>query len=349
MKTLKDFNFIDKKVLVRCDFNVPVSDTGEILDGFRIVQALPTVKYLLENKAKVILMSHLGEPEGKVVEILKLNKVAERLSELLGVMVTKLNDCVGQEVENKVLSLKSGEVLLLENLRFHQEETNNEYLFAEALASLADIYVNEAFSVCHRKNASVALLPNYLPACAGFLLEKEIVNLDKVLENPARPMTAIVGGKKVETKSKFINEISAIADFVLIGDLLEKEIIEKRVLLSYPERVFSAKDHLEDKGIEEPTIKLFKEKIMQSKTVVWNGPLSYTEEQKYAKGTLEIANAIIESKAFSVVGGGETVEFLQKSGIMSSFSHVSTGGGAMIAYLSREKLPGIEALQNSIN
>lgn len=358
-KTLKDYNFENKKVLVRCDFNVPINETGEILDDFRITQALPTIKYLIEKNAKVILMSHLGEPEaclpvgvGKCDENFKLDNVAKKLSELLNLKVLKLDDCIGEEIKKQVENLKGGEVVLLENLRFYKEETENNENFAKELASLGEVYVNEAFSVCHRNNASVSLLPNYLPACAGFLLEKEILNLDKVLgKSPsnssgqaAHPMTAIIGGKKVETKSKFINKMSEIADFVLIGDLLEKEIIEKNILLSYPEKVFSAKDHLEDPAIEEETIKLFKEKILQSKIIIWNGPLSQTEKPEYAQGTLEIAKAIIESKAFSVVGGGETVEFLRQEGIIDSFSHVSTGGGAMIAYLSGEKLPGIIAL-----
>lgn len=346
MKTLKDFDFTNKKVLVRCDFNVPLSETGEILDDFRIRQALPTLNFLIKQNAKIILISHLGDPGGKIVDILKLDNVAKRLSELLQVKVLKVNDCVGELVAGQKEDLKSGKVLLLENLRFHKEEEDNDLEFARELSLLCDIYVNEAFSVSHRNHASIVILPKLLPSCAGFLLQKEIDNLDKVLKNPQRPMTAIIGGKKVETKSKLINEISKIADFVLIGDLLKKEIIDKNIQLEMPEKIFSAKDHLEDKGIEIDTIKLFKDKILQSKTIVWNGPLSYTEDEKYAEGTLDIAKAIIESEAFSVVGGGETVEFIKIYGIQDKFSHVSTGGGAMIAYLSGEKLPGIEVLKS---
>jgi phosphoglycerate kinase len=351
MKTLRDYNFENKKVLVRCDFNVPLSETGEILDDFRIREALPTIKYLIENNAKVILMSHLGDPDGKVVDILKLDNVAKKLSELLNLPVQKVDDCIGHEVEKQIESLKSGEVILLENLRFYKEETHStgsgqaNLDFARDLSLLCDIYVNEAFSVCHRAHASVVGITEFLPSCAGFLLEKEIINLNKVLENPERPMTVIVGGKKIETKSKFINKISEIADFVLIGDLIKKEIIDKSIQLERPEKIFSATEHLEDLAIEEETIKMFKDKILQSKTVVWNGPLSYTEDARYAQGTLEIAKAIVESKAFSVIGGGETVEFIKSQGMMNQFSHVSTGGGAMIAYLSGEKLPGIEALE----
>ncbi len=353
MKTLRDYNFENKKVLVRCDFNVPLDEQGDILDDFRIVQALPTIKYLIEKNAKIVLISHLGEPEGMVVENLKMNNVAKKLSELLNVSVQKADDCIGDDVKKQIDNLKGGEVILLENLRFHKEETHStssgqaNLEFAKELALLCDIYVNEAFSVSHRAHASLVGITEFLPSCAGFLLEKEIVNLNKILKNPERPMTVIVGGKKIETKSKFINKISEIADFVLIGDLIKKEIIDKNIELLYPEKIFSAKDHLEDLAIEEDTVKLFKEKILQSKTIVWNGPLSYTENKEYAKGTLEIAKAIVESKAFSVIGGGETVEFIKSQGMMDQFSHVSTGGGAMIAYLSGEKLPGIEALNIS--
>ncbi|KKP33305.1 MAG: hypothetical protein A2312_04830 [Candidatus Staskawiczbacteria bacterium RIFOXYB2_FULL_32_9] len=345
-KTLKDFNFEGRKVLVRCDFNVPLSETGEILDDFRIKEALPTIKYLIEKNARVVLMSHLGEPEGKVVDILKLDNVAKRLSELLKMPVQKADDCVGEDVKKQIESLKSGEVILLENLRFHKEETENNLEFAKELSLLCDIYVNEAFSVCHRNNASIVAITQFLSSCAGFLLEKEIENLDKVLKNPDRPMTVIVGGKKIETKSKFINKISEIADYVLVGDLIKKEINDKSIQLERQEKIFSALDRLEDPAIEEETIKMFKEKIFQSRTIIWNGPLSYTEDRKYAQGTLEIAKAIVESKAFSAIGGGETVEFIKSQGMMDQFSHVSTGGGAMIAYLSGEKLPGIEALES---
>jgi 3-phosphoglycerate kinase len=352
MKTLKDFSaqggpasgWENKKVLVRCDFNVPLSETGEILDDFRIIQALPTIKFLIKQNARIVLISHLGEANGKIVEKLKLDNVAKKLSELLGLLVLKTDDCVGEDVEKQIENLKNSEVMLLENLRFHKEEEENNLEFARQLSLLCDIYVNEAFSVCHREHASLVGITEFLPSCVGFLFEKEIVNLDKVLKNPKKPMTVIIGGKKIETKSKFINKISEIADYVLVGDLIKKEIIDKNIQLTYPEKIFSAVDHLEDPSIEKDTIKMFKDKILKSKTIIWNGPLSKTEDKEYAKGTLDIAKAIVESKAFSVIGGGETVEFIKTHGMMDQFSHVSTGGGAMISYLSGEKLPGITAL-----
>jgi 3-phosphoglycerate kinase len=332
-KTLRDFDFNNKKVLVRCDFNVPIDENGDILDDFKIKQALPTIKHLIDNDAKIILISHLGEPEGKVVKNLHLTKVAQRLSELLGLPVQKDKD------------IKPGEVALLGNTRFHKEEYENDLSFAKELAQGCDIFVNEAFSVCHRAHASIARLPEILPSCVGFLLEKEVSNLNKILENPEKPMTAIVGGKKVETKSKFIDKISEIADAVIISGLIKKEIQDKNLQFKYPEKILGPEDNLAGLDINEGSIKIFREKITESKTIIWNGPFGKFEDENYKKGTLAIATAIIESKAFSVVGGGETIEFITKNNLFDKFSFVSTGGGAMLAYLSGEKLPGLVALE----
>ena len=348
MKTLKDVNVENKRVLVRCDFNVPLDKKGNILDDFRIRQTLPTIKYLIEEKAKIILMSHLGDPDGKVVPELRLDKVAERLSEYLNFAVAKTNDCIGPEIESEANSLEFGGVLLLENLRFHKEETEPDSEFAKKLSYLGDIYVNDAFGVCHRNNASITLVPQFLDHCAGLLLEKEIISLEKLLKNPEKPMVIIIGGKKVETKSKFINNISKSADFVIVSGLIAKEIAEgvngHPIKFEEPEKIIAPFGDLGALDIDEDSIKMFCEKIMQAKTVLWNGPFGKFEERKYEKGTLAIAKAIIDSGAFSVVGGGETIEFLNKQGIIQKFSHVSTGGGAMLNYLSGEKLPGLEYL-----
>lgn len=344
-KTLKDFNFTNKRVLLRCDFNVPVDEKNKILDDFRISQSLPTIKYLIENNAKIILMSHLDpESTGVVDKRYNLNNIAKRLSELSEKNIIKLDDCIGPEAEKRSKNLKPGEILLLENLRFHKEETDGNVEFAKKIAALGDIYVNDAFSVCHRNHASVSELPKLMERCAGLLLENEIKNLDKVLNNPEKPMTAIVGGKKVETKSKFINRISEVSDFVIVSGPIQKEIIEKKINLKYPEKIIFPKNDLAALDIDQETASIFKEKILQSKTILWNGPFGKFEEEQYAAGTLAIAMAIIESGAFSVVGGGETVEFLQKQGIIQKFSHVSTGGGAMLNYLSGDELPGLKAL-----
>jgi len=344
-KTLKEYSVAGKRVLVRCDFNVPLDKKGNISEDFKIKQTLPTIKYLIENKAKIILMSHLGEPDGKIVPELKMDKVAESLSGHLGFSVGKADDCVGPEIESEASSLEAGEVLLLENLRFHKEESENNLDFAKKLSYLGDIYVNDAFGVCHRANASVALVPQFLPSCAGLLLEDEINALDKVMENPEKPMVAIIGGKKVETKAKFIDNISKVADCVIVSGLIAKEVAEKKMDFKFPEKIMAPLGDLGAMDINKESIKIFCEKILTAKTILWNGPFGKFEEKKYAKGTLAIARAIIDSGAFSVVGGGETVEFLTKQSIVDDFSHVSTGGGAMFSFLSGETLPGIEALK----
>jgi len=348
-KTLKDFSVTDKRVLVRCDFNVPLDQKGNILDDFRIKQTLPTIKYLIEQKAKIILMSHLGDPAGKVVPELTLDKVAEKLADYLGFAIGKEENCIGPEIEVESNKLETGHILLLENVRFHKEETDNNLAFAKELSFLGDIYVNDAFSVCHRDQASITGVPQFLPKCAGLLLEREVVALNKILgsgpEGAPKPLVVIVGGKKVETKSKFIDNISKVADFVIVSGLIAKEIKEKNIQFKYPEKIITPTGDLGALDINDESIKIFQEKIMQAKTVLWNGPFGKFEDQEYTKGSLAIAEAIIESKAFSVVGGGETVEFLNKQGIIDKFSHVSTGGGAMLLYLAGDKLPGIEALE----
>jgi len=348
MKTIREFDVKNKRVLVRCDFNVPLDNQGNILDDFRLKETLPTIKYLMEKKAKIILMSHLGEPKGKPVPVLKMDKIQERLMEYLDYSITKAPDCIGPEIEKYTRELEPGEILLLENLRFHKEETNGDLKFARDLSKLGDIYINDAFGVCHRPHASITGVPKYLPTCSGLLLEKEIKNLKKIIESPKTPLVAIIGGKKVETKASFINKILEITDFLLIGELIAEEIKQKKINLKYPQKVISPVDSIKEDNkkldIGPQTIKIFKEKIATAKTIFWNGPLGQTEKEKFSKGSSEIAKAIIDSKAFSVVGGGETVEFLNRLGLASKFSHVSTGGGAMLAFLAGEKLPGLEAL-----
>lgn len=234
---------------------------------------------------------------------------------------------------------------MFENLRFFQGETENSPEFAKELSKMGEIFINDAFSVCHRSHASIVGIPKFLPAGAGFLLEKEIENLDKILNNPEKPMVTIIGGKKVGTKSKFINNISKLSDYVIVSGLIEKEVREEGIKFGFPGKIVSPLGALDALDINKETIELFKEKILQAKTILWNGPFGKFEEEEWAKGTLAIAKAIIESRAFSVAGGGETVEFLQKYGLINKFSWVSTGGGAMMAYLSGEKLPGLEALE----
>lgn len=323
VKTLKDFNFQNKKVLVRVDFNVPLSEQGEILDDFRIRETLPTIKHLIKEGAEVILMSHLGNPGGKFVKELQMKPVTERLTELLG-----------EKLE------------LMENLRFNPGEEQNDESFARTLAQKGDIYINDAFGACHRAHASIVGVPKFLPSGAGFLLEKEVTILTKLSTNPVKPLVAVIGGAKVETKVVMIDKISEKADFVLISGLIAKGVIGQKIKLRYPQKiVFPVDETGGGKDVGPKTVKLFKEKIAKAKTVFWNGPLGKIEDEQFASGTKEIAKAIAESRAFSVVGGGETVEFITKLGLMGKFGHVSSGGGAMLAFLSGEKLPGLEALK----
>lgn len=358
MQTLKDFQLKGKRVLVRCDFNVPLSRSGVIVDSFRIKQSIPTIRYLIKGKAKLILISHLGRPEpcqNQGISNLKqysLKAVAQRLEKLLNrrvrlaksaIRVKFLDDCVGAKIKKETEKIKPGEIIFLENLRFYKEEEENEENFAKELASLADIYINNAFSACHRAHASVVGVAKFLPSGAGFLLEKENRILKGIIENPKLPLVAVFGGR--EGNFKAIDKISEKADFILINWLIEKEIKEKNIKLRYPEKIIKPIDGLkENLDIGEKTILLFKEKISRAKTIFWSGPLGQIEKSRFSKGTEEIAKTIAESRAFSVAGGGETIGFINKLGLTSKFSYLSTGGNAMLAFLAGEELPGIKAL-----
>ncbi len=347
MKSVKSFDLEGKRVLLRCDFNVPLSEQGKITDDFRIRQTLPTIKYLMEKKAIIILLSHLGRPleEGSEIDKYSLKPVALRLAELLGREVELMPDCIGEEVRARIDKMQPGSIALLENLRFHRQEKENDPDFAQQLASLGDVYINDAFGVCHREHASVSAITKYLPSGAGLLLEKELKVLNGLLENPLKPLVAIIGGKKMEEKIFLIDSIARMADWVLIGGLLEREIKEKKTMFSLPEKIVIAVDDIEGFDIGPKTIELFREKLGSAKTIFWSGPMGKIEEPRFQKGSEEIMSAIIESGAFSVAGGGTTVEFINRKGKSSEFNHLSTGGEAMLDLLSGEKLPGIEALQ----
>ncbi len=385
MKTVRDFKVKKKRVLVRCDFNVALDKEGNILDDFRIEKTIPTIEYLIKNGAKVILMSHLGRPDGKKVETLKLDKVQERLTEYLDLSVTKAPDCVGKEIEEYTKELQAGEILLLENLRFHKEETQGNKEFAQKLSKLADLYINDAFGVSHRSHASVTGVPKFLTSGVGLLLEKEIKVLSGLIQDPDQPLVSIIGGAKVETKIKLLKKLLEDKTHLLLGGVLANTVLKakkvgigqskiepKMVELAKKMDLTNSKLHLPvdvlvasnssknsffiraigevKKGesifdIGPDTCELFENIIKRAKTIFWNGPLGMIEKKDFSKGTLKIAQAVAGSDAFSVVGGGETVEFLNKKGLSSEFNHVSTGGGAMLCFLSGEKLPGLEALK----
>ncbi len=387
MRTLKDLDVKNKRVLVRCDFNIPLNKKGDIEDDFRIKQTIPTIEYLIKNKAKVILMSHLGRPKGKVVETLRLTPVQKKLTEYLDLSITKTPDCIGKEIEKQTEEMKEGEILLLENLRFHKEEKENDRNFSKKLAKLADVYINDAFGISHRAHASIVGVPKYLPSGAGLLLEKEVKILSKVLEKPWRPLVAIIGGVKISSKIKVIKQFLEKADHLLIGGKIANAIlVAKGICVGRPwpsEEVTkeiarfnltSIKLHLPIDAVASPdetgkfyvretgpgrvrkdeklfdigseTIKMFSKIIEDAKMIIWSGPLGRFEEPLFEKGTKVIAEKIAKNhRAFKIVGGGETISALSKFGLREKFDHISTGGGAMLEFLSGEELPGLKALE----
>ncbi len=391
-KTIRDIDVSGKKVLVRCDFNVPLDkETGEIIDNRRIRAAIPTIKYLLDNNAKIILCSHLGRPKGEFNLKYSLRPVAEELSKLLNKEVKLAKNVIGEDAVNLSSNIKEGEIVLLENVRFHKEEEENNPEFAKKLASFADIYVNDAFGTAHRAHASTAGVADYLPAVSGFLIEKELEFLGSSLENPERPFVAILGGAKVSDKIGVIENLLDKVDTLLIGggmaytfykaqghnigtsiceeDKLElaNEILEKakqkevKLLLPIDNHISSEySNEAEDRFVEEQeipegfmgldigpkTINLFCEIIKDAKTVLWNGPLGVTEFTKFEEGTKKIAKALAESKAVTIIGGGDSAAAIEKMGLADKMTHISTGGGASLEFLEGKILPGIACLNN---
>ncbi|MDO8655554.1 MAG: phosphoglycerate kinase [bacterium] len=348
MKSIQQAQVLNKRVLVRCDFNVPLDEQGNILDDLRIVSSLSTIRYLMQAGAKVILLSHLDRPEGKVVERFRLSAVQSRLTEFLGIPVTKTDDCIGKDVEAAVAIMKPGDVLLLENLRFHEGEEKNDPEFAKDLARLGDYYVNEAFSTSHRAHASIETLASFLPSFAGLGLLEEVLALEPLLKNPVKPMVVIVGGTKVETKADFLDTISDVADALLVSNLIAEEIESRGIRFKNMQKVQVPVDGNPGNGLNldigPRTIALFCETLKGAKTVFWSGPVGKVEEEEYEKGSLALAQAIIASHAYSVAGGGDLNAFLRAKGLQDKFSYVSTGGGALLAFLAGDKLPGLAAL-----
>ena len=384
-KTVKDINVTGKRVLVRVDFNVPLAE-GKVADDTRLRAALPTIQYLLDQGAKVILMSHLGRPKGKVVEELRMDPVAERLSELLGRPVRKLDDCVGDAVKAAVAEMRPGDVILLENTRFHPEERKNDPQFAKKLAELADVFVNDAFGTAHRAHASTVGVAQYLPAVAGLLMEKELNFLGKALESPERPFVALLGGAKISDKIGVIENLLTRVDALLIGGgmantFLKAQGYEVGQSLVEDESLGVAKELLERAGeklalpvdavvadrfaadaaskavsvdevppdwrildIGPRTVELFKEKLAEARTVVWNGPLGVFEFPKFAAGTEAIARFLADLEATTIIGGGDVVAAVRRAGVADRITHVSTGGGAALEFLEGKELPGVAAL-----
>lgn len=391
-KTIEDIDVQGKKVLARCDFNVPLKD-GEITNDKRIVAALPTIKYLMENGAKVILCSHLGRPKGEYKPEFSLAPVAAKLSEYLGTEVKLAADpeVVGENAKAMAAELKDGEVMLLENVRYRKEETKNEENFSKELASLADIFVNDAFGTAHRAHCSTTGVASYLPAVCGYLIQKEIKFMGGALAQPKRPLVAILGGAKVSDKIGVISNLIEKCDTIIIGggmaytfmkylghsigtSLLEEDWVEKagqmmadakakgvnflipvdnKIGKEYDENTESQivnSDEIPDGwmglDIGPKSQELFVEAIKGAGTVIWNGPMGVSEWENFAAGTIAVANAVAESGAVSIIGGGDSVAAVTKLGFADKMSHISTGGGASLEFLEGKELPGIAALQD---
>jgi phosphoglycerate kinase len=391
--SINDLNLKDKKVLVRVDFNVPLDENLKVTDDIRIVSSLPTIKKIISDGGKAILMSHLGRPKGKVNPKYSLKPAAEKLGELLGKEVTLVPDCIGGGVKQIVDNMKVGDVVLLENLRFHEEEEKNDPGFAKQLSEFGEVYINDAFGSAHRAHASTEGVTKYIDKCAaGYLMQKELEYLGSAVSSPAEPYCAILGGAKISGKIDVINNLLDKVDSMLIGggmaftffkaqgkeigkSLLEeeklelaKELLEKvkgvNVKFLLPVDIVVADEFKNESPSEAvsvdnvasgkmgldigpETVKLFKDEIMKSKTIVWNGPMGVFEMPNFAEGTFEIAKALAEATsngAVTVVGGGDSSAAISKAGLEDKVSHVSTGGGASLEFLEGKTLPGVAAL-----
>lgn len=343
LKKIQNAELKNKKVLLRVDFNVAV-ENQKVKESYKIQACKETLIYLLSQNAKVALLSHLGRPDGKKNLEFSMKQIADDVEKILKVRVKFVSDCIGGKVGEALQNLLPGEVLLLENVRFYEGEEKNDNEFSKKLSENFEIFVNDAFSVCHRNQSSVTGVAEILSSFSGFWLQKEIENLDKIKENPQKPAVAIIGGAKIETKLPLIKSFEKIYDKILVGGKIANEAIDQKI--SFGEKVILPVDFSGDRlDIGEKTIEKFKEVIYDAKTIVWNGPMGKFEEQKYAIGTEEILKAVMDSDAFVLMGGGESVEILEKKDAMEKISFVSTGGGAMLEYLSGNKMPGIEALK----
>ena len=393
-KSIEDIDVAGKRVLCRCDFNVPTKN-GKITSDKRIVAAMPTIEYLVNHGAKVILCSHMGKPKGEWKPELSLKVVADRISELLGKPVVMAADIAGEDAHAKAAALKDGDVMMLENTRFEKGETKNDPELSKALASLADIFVNDAFGTAHRAHSSTAGVADYLPAVCGFLVKKEVSIMGKALANPERPFVAILGGAKVSDKLNVINNLLEKVDTLIIGggmaytflaakgysvgtSLLDNEKIDyckemmakaeaKGVKLLLPidtvvasafpdpidgeisvETVPSDAIPADKMGLDigEKTRALFAETAKSAKTVVWNGPMGVFENPTLAKGTIAVAQALADSDAVTIVGGGDSAAACEQLGFADKITHISTGGGASLEFLEGLELPGIACLQD---
>ena len=391
LRTIDQIPLKDRRVFIRVDFNVPMDERGTVTDATRIENAVPTIRHAVQHGARVILASHLGRPKGKIDGRYSLAPVARRLTEIMGIPVGMAEDCIGQKVAKRIDGMNGGDVLLLENLRFHPGEEANDASFAKELAAIADVYINDAFGAAHRAHASTAGIVKHMDVVgAGFLMKKEIDCLERAIANPERPFIMILGGAKVSDKIGIIAHLLRNVTTLLIGGgmaytFLKAEGIEVGRSLVEEDQVDQARrtaseaarqgitlllpvDHvvadrfdstatkkIVPNGSVPPewvamdigpeTVRTFSEEIGKAKTIVWNGPMGVFEMEPFAEGTVAIARVVAQSRAFSIVGGGDTVAAVKMAGAAEGISHISTGGGATLEFLEGKDLPGIEALR----
>jgi phosphoglycerate kinase len=347
MKYLRDIDLKNKRVLLRTDYNVPI-ENGQILDDFRIRESLPTIEHILkQDKSKIVIISHLGRPEGKIDPTYSLEPVAKKLGELLKKEVIFIKDILSKEGDETVQSLESGQIALVENLRFYPQEEAGDEKFAIDVCHHFGVFVNDAFSATHRAHASISLVPRFKPSCAGLLLEKEIKELTKALKPSRRPAIAIIGGAKIETKIPVIENMASTYDAVLVGGRIAVEAQQQKQKFS--ENVILPEDYVDETlDIGPKTAEKYSLALSSASFLVWNGPMGKFEDEKYAAGSKTILDTICGGDAWKIAGGGETLEFIHKYDMADKFDFLSSGGGAMLEFLSGKKLPGIEALENSI-
>ncbi|MBU0707199.1 phosphoglycerate kinase [Patescibacteria group bacterium] len=389
-KTLRDLSLVGKRVLCRVAYDVPLKKHGSgfvVDDDARIKATIPTLRYLLKKKCRIVLLTWAGRPKGRVEPKLKLDPVARRLEKLIGRKVIKLNDCVGPEVERRLSAMKPGQIVLLENVRFHPEENANDKKFISALCRLGEVWVFEAFAQAHRNVSSIVGPPRHLPSGVGFLVANEVKALSCLMKKPAQPYVTILGGAKISTRIKLVKELAKTAQTILLGGALANTVFKAmglsigrslyepkmipiwRSLKISPKRVpipidvvtalslrsgvkattkliseIGSRDIILDIGPE--TVKLYSQYISQAKTIIWNGPLGYFENPTFAKATNRIATAVGRAKAQTIVGGGDTIDALKDAGLLKKVNFVSTGGGAMLDFLTGDELPGLKYIDS---
>lgn len=345
LSSLKELDLADKKVIVRGDLDVSEISENDI----RLQRLVPTIKYLTNNKAKVILIGHCGRPEGKITNDFSLKPISDVLEKMLGTKVNFVYDIAGVEAKEESDKLQSGEIMMLENLRFDSREEQNDETFSKSISELGELYVNEAFSVCHREHASIVGIPKLIDSYAGLNLEKEIENLNKVKEEPQRPLVILISGVK-EDKLKMVEPLSLIADKVLVGgrlpDLMGDKALESVRLAPDTQKVIVGNLIMDKEDITLNTVDRFVSEILKAKTIVLAGVLGRFEDEGHSQGTRKVFQAVASSKAFKVVGGGDSLSAVNKYNLSSKFDWISVGGGAMLSFLTNKTLVGIEALQN---